>query len=98
MIEDSARMTRQFDALLMPTCPIVAPSLASVQNVDAWQAVHRKLLYPNAIANVFDRCALTLPLQPIGEPPVGLTIMGETLADRRSFEIGRAVERALSRR
>ncbi|HEY7566869.1 MAG TPA: amidase, partial [Gemmatimonadaceae bacterium] len=80
MIEDSARMTRQFDALLMPTCPIVAPSLASVQNVDAWQAVHRKLLYPNAIANVFDRCALTLPLQPIGEPPVGLTIMGETLA------------------
>ena len=98
MIEESAKATRQFDALLMPTCPIVAPSIASVQDVDAWQAVHRRLLYPNAIANVLDRCALTLPLQPIGEPPVGLTILGETLADQRVLEIGQAVERALGAR
>lgn len=98
MIETCANATSQFDALLMPTCPIVAPSIASIQDVDAWQAVHRKLLYPNAIANVLDRCALTLPLQPIGEPPVGLTILGETLADRRILEIGNAVERALNRR
>jgi aspartyl-tRNA(Asn)/glutamyl-tRNA(Gln) amidotransferase subunit A len=98
MIEESAKATRQFDALLMPTCPMVAPSIASVQDVDAWQAVHRRLLYPNAIANVLDRCALTLPLQPIGEPPVGLTILGETLADQRVLEIGQAVERALGAR
>ena len=98
MIEESAKATRQFDALLMPTCPIVAPSIASVQDVDAWQAVHRRLLYPNAIANVLDRCALTLPLQPIGEPPVGLTILGETLADQRVLEMGQAAERALGAR
>ena len=98
MIDACAKATSQFDALLMPACPIVAPSIASVQDVDAWQAVHRRLLYPNAIANVLDRCALTLPLQPIGEPPVGLTILGETLADRRTLEIGNAVERALNRR
>ena len=98
MIEESAKATRQFDALLMPTSPMVAPSIASVQDVDAWQAVHRRLLYPNAIANVLDRCALTLPLQPIGEPPVGLTILGETLADQRVLEIGQAVERALGAR
>jgi len=98
MIEESAKATRQFDALLMPTCPMVAPSIASVQDADAWQAVHRRLLYPNAIANVLDRCALTLPLQPIGEPPVGLTILGETLADQRVLEIGQAVERALGAR
>lgn len=97
MIEESAKATRQFNALLMPTCPIVAPSIASVQDIDAWQAVHRRLLYPNAIANVLDRCALTLPLQPIGEPPVGLTILGETLADHSLFEIGQAIESALER-
>jgi aspartyl-tRNA(Asn)/glutamyl-tRNA(Gln) amidotransferase subunit A len=98
IIEACAKATSQFDALLMPSCPIVAPSIASTQDFDAWQAVHRRLLYPNAIANVLDRCALTLPLQPIGEPPVGLTILGETLADRRMLEIGNAVERALNRR
>ncbi len=97
MIEESAKATRQFNALLMPTCPIVAPSIASVQDVDAWQAVHRQLLYPNAIANVLDRCALTLPLQPIGEPPVGLTILGETLADHSLLAIGQAIEHALER-
>lgn len=98
MIGESAKATRQFDALLMPTCPMIAPSIASVKDVDMWQAVHRRLLYPNAIANVLDRCALTVPLQPPGEPPVGLTILGETLADRSLFEIGQAIERALDRR
>jgi len=96
MIEESAEATRQFDALLMPTCPMVAPSIASVQDVEAWQAVHRRLLYPNAIANVLDRCALTLPLQPIAEPPVGLTILGETLSDHQLLAIGQAVERAIT--
>ena len=96
MIEESAEATRQFDALLMPTCPMVAPSITSVQDVEAWQAVHRRLLYPNAIANVLDRCALTLPLQPIAEPPVGLTILGETLSDHQLLAIGQAVERAIT--
>lgn len=98
MIDACTKATSPLDALLMPTCPVVAPSIASIQDIDAWQGVHRKLLYPNAIANVLDRCALALPLQPIGEPPVGLTILGETLADRRILEIGSAVERVLSRR
>lgn len=95
MIDAAAAQTHKFDALVMPTCPIVAPSIASVTELDAWQDVHRRLLYPNAIANVLDRCALTLPLQPIGEAPVGLTIMGEAMADRTVLEIGESIERVL---
>jgi aspartyl-tRNA(Asn)/glutamyl-tRNA(Gln) amidotransferase subunit A len=98
MIHAANGMTHGLDALLMPTCPMAAPSIASVQDVEQWQAVHRRLLYPNSIANVLDRCALTLPLQPEGEPPVGLTIMGETLADRHTLGIGTAVEAALATR
>ncbi len=98
MIEAANAATRGFDALLMPTCPMVAPSIASLQDLEQWQTVHRRLLYSNAIANVLDRCALTLPLQPVGEPPVGLTIMGETMADCHILGIGAAVENALSLR
>jgi aspartyl-tRNA(Asn)/glutamyl-tRNA(Gln) amidotransferase subunit A len=95
MIAEAATQTRQFAAVIMPSCPIVAPSIASVTQLDAWQDVHRRLLYPNAIANVLDRCALTLPLQPAGEPPVGLTIMGESMADRSVLTIGHSVEQIL---
>lgn len=98
MIEVVNAATRGFDALLMPTCPMVAPSIASLEDVEEWQAVHRRLLYPNAIANVLDRCALTLPLAPAGEPPVGLTIIGETMADRHILGIGAAIENALALR
>lgn len=96
MIEAARSITSQFDAVLMPTCPMLAPSIASVHDMERWQAVHRRLLYPNSIANVLDRCALTLPLQPLGEPPVGLTIMGETLADQAVLSIASAIERGLT--
>ncbi|MEW5914919.1 MAG: amidase [Gemmatimonadota bacterium] len=96
MIAQSHAVTRDYDALLMPTCPMVAPPIASVQDADAWQAVHRKLLYPNSIANVLDRCAITIPLQPEGEPPVGLTAMGEAMMDHSLFAVAAGLERALA--
>ncbi|MGH7712176.1 MAG: amidase family protein, partial [Gemmatimonadaceae bacterium] len=96
MIQAANAITRSFDAVLMPTCPMLAPSIASVQDMERWQAVHRRLLYPNAVANVLDRCALTLPLQPAGEPPVGLTSMGETMADHALFDVAAAIEQGLA--
>ncbi|MGQ0640737.1 MAG: amidase [Gemmatimonadaceae bacterium] len=97
MIQQANEATQGFDAVLMPTCPMVAPSIASVQDMDRWQAVHRRLLYPNSIANVLDRCALTLPLQRDGEPPVGLTLMGGAMQDRSLFGVGLVIERTLAR-
>jgi aspartyl-tRNA(Asn)/glutamyl-tRNA(Gln) amidotransferase subunit A len=96
MIQEANERTQGFDALLMPTCPMLAPSIAAVQDLERWQAVHRRLLYPNSIANVLDRCALTTPLQPEAEPPVGLTIVGETMADRSLLETGLAIERVVA--
>ncbi|MGQ0539490.1 MAG: amidase [Gemmatimonadaceae bacterium] len=95
-IAAAASGTRDFDAVLMPTCPMTAPPIALVQDLEVWQAVHRRLLYPNAIANFLDRCALTLPLQPPGEPPVGMTIMGEHMADRKVLALGIAIEATLA--
>jgi aspartyl-tRNA(Asn)/glutamyl-tRNA(Gln) amidotransferase subunit A len=96
MIQQANEATQGFDAILMPTCPMVAPSIASVQDPERWQAVHRRLLYPNSVANVLDRCALTLPLQPDGEPPIGLTILGDTMADHALLDLAASVERILA--
>lgn len=87
--------TRQFDALLMPTCPIVAPTITSLEEQAEWDRVARLLLRNNLVGNFLDRCAVTIPCHAPGEAPVGLMVMGETMGDRRLFEIGLGIERAV---
>ena len=79
----------------MPTVPIIAPPIASFDNnEDRWLQTNRLLIRNPGIANLLDRCALSLPIRTTGAP-VGLTLMGETLSDRRLLAIGLAVEAAL---
>ena len=48
------------------------------------------------IANFLDRCAISLPCHEAGEPPVGLSLMGEPLGDRRLLETAATVEKLLA--
>jgi aspartyl-tRNA(Asn)/glutamyl-tRNA(Gln) amidotransferase subunit A len=98
MIATSNTATHQFDALLMPTCPIVAPTIASLEEQAEWDRVARLLLRNNLVGNFLDRCAITIPCHVPGEAPVGLMVMAETMGDRRLFEIGLGIEQTLNRR
>jgi len=95
LIADVAPLTEPFDALLMPTCPTVAPTLAEVADDQRWIAVNSRFVLCNIIANLLDRCALTLPCGRSGQAPVGLTMMGEQLGDAQLLTLGSAVEAAL---
>ncbi|MBI1777535.1 MAG: amidase [Proteobacteria bacterium] len=94
-IRRSARVTESFDAVLMPTCPIVAPSLAEIATPQGFMAKNVLLLRNTSIGNFLDRSALTLPIHEPGTAPVGLMLMGETMGDRRLIQVGLAVEAAL---
>lgn len=97
LIEQSAKATRNYDAVLLPTVPIVAPPISDFDNnEERWLAVNRQLIRNPGVANFLDRCALTIPCHAPGEAPVGLTLMGEALADHRILSIGRSAEAALS--
>ena len=96
MIVAADAASRDFDALLMPTCPIIAPSIASVEEQAEWDRVARLLLRNNLVGNFLDRCAITIPCHIPGEAPVGLMLMGDTMADRRLLGIGLGIERALN--
>jgi aspartyl-tRNA(Asn)/glutamyl-tRNA(Gln) amidotransferase subunit A len=98
MIAAANAASRDFDALLMPTCPIIAPSIASVQEQAGWDRVGGLLLRNNLVGNFLDRCAITIPCHIPGEAPVGLMVMGETMADRRLFGIGLGIEQSLTSR
>jgi len=97
LIRRAQRVTAQFDALLMPTVPIVAPELGPlVASDDAYYRTNLLVLRNTAVANFLDRCALSLPCSEPGQPPVGLMLMGEHGADRRLLSIGFSVEKALA--
>jgi len=82
----------QYDALVLPTTPIVAPTLAEIETDEGFQRANRLLLRNTAIANFFDLCAISLPLAGT-ELPVGLMVFARRDHDRRLFSIAAAIER-----
>jgi len=88
--------TRGFDALLLPTTPIVPPRLAELEDELEYNRLNLLILRNTAVGNFLDRCAISLPCHRTGEPPVGLMLMGETMGDARLFSIAAAVEAALA--
>jgi aspartyl-tRNA(Asn)/glutamyl-tRNA(Gln) amidotransferase subunit A len=84
--------TREFDALIMPTVPIVPPRMAELENERDYNRVNMHILRNTALANFFDRCSISLPGHGAGEAPVGLMLVGETLGDARLFSMALAIE------
>jgi len=83
--------TELFDALVMPTVALTAPPMAAFARDEDYARLNAKLLRNTAIINFLDRCALTLPIQPPGMPPVGLMVVGRHGEDRRLLAIGMGV-------
>ena len=87
-----------FDALLMPTVPVVAPPIAELQASDAAYTAANGLMLRNAtFINFLDGCALSLPCHRAGEAPVGLMLTGPAMADAPILALGEAIEAALKR-
>jgi aspartyl-tRNA(Asn)/glutamyl-tRNA(Gln) amidotransferase subunit A len=96
LIRRVAAISIQFDAMIMPTVPIVAPPLASLEAEERFRIVNLAMLRNTTIANVLDRCAISIPCHRGGVAPVGLMLMGEHGADHRLFSIAAAVEQIVS--
>ena len=86
-----ARMA-EVDALILPTTPIVAPTMAELRSDEAFKRANRLLLRNTAIANFYDLCAISLPI-PGDALPAGLMLFGRHGHDRRLFGMAAAVER-----
>ncbi len=87
--------TAPFDAVAMPTTPILPPRLASLTDDAAFFRANGLALRNPALANFLDRCSISLPAHRQGDAPVGFMLMGPTGADRRLFAIAAAVEAVL---
>ena len=84
-------ITSNYDAVIMPTCAIVAPTLDEVATSDGFVKKNMLLLRNTSVGNFLDRCGISLPCHAAGELPVGFMLMGETMADRRLLALARSV-------
>lgn len=89
---------RGYDALLMPTTPDTAPTIAeTTQDDESYFRINGRMLRNPAIVNLFDGCALSVPCHDPGSAPVGLMIAGTHNTDRKLLAIGLAVEEVVYR-
>jgi aspartyl-tRNA(Asn)/glutamyl-tRNA(Gln) amidotransferase subunit A len=84
-------VTQNYDAVIMPTCAIVAPTIAEVDAPDVFARKNLLLLRNTAVGNFLDRCGISVPCHAAGELPVGFMLMGEAMADRRVLAVARSV-------
>jgi len=82
----------QFDAFVLPTTPIVAPTIAEMKDSDTFQTKNMLLLRSTSTWNFFDTCAISIPIPGAGLP-VGLMLVARNGHDRRLFEIAAGIER-----
>lgn len=86
-----------YDALLMPTVPITAPSIQALRDSDeAYFAANGLILRNPTFINFYDGCALSLPCHKAGTAPVGLMIAAHAMRDQHILNVGTAIEAALS--
>jgi aspartyl-tRNA(Asn)/glutamyl-tRNA(Gln) amidotransferase subunit A len=90
MIRSFDGLTGAFDALILPTVPIIAPKIDEcLRNEDG---VRAKLIRNPSLFNFLDRPAISIPIHRLGNAPVGLMIVGERGGDWRLLSIARAIE------
>jgi aspartyl-tRNA(Asn)/glutamyl-tRNA(Gln) amidotransferase subunit A len=88
-----------FDAVLSPTVPIVAPLIAALapgtERDEAFFGVNAQLLRNTAVVNMLDGCAISIPCHVAGELPVGLMIWHGEMRDDTVLNIALQMETAL---
>lgn len=96
VIAETDLATAPFDAVLLPTVPILAPKIADIARDEDFTRLNLLTLRNTAPVNFIDRCAISLPIHEPGQPGVGLMLIGEHGGDKRLFAIAQAVEAAVA--
>jgi aspartyl-tRNA(Asn)/glutamyl-tRNA(Gln) amidotransferase subunit A len=81
--------------LAMPATPMVAPTIAEVEDANAFRATNALMLRNTAFGNFFDLCGISLPMPKAGMP-AGLMLMGAHGSDKALLAVALAIEPLLN--
>src|SRR6266704_313240 len=104
LLATRARLARRFtranydvDVLVMPTVPRIAPPMEPLErSAESFRLANGNMLRNTYLINFLDGCALTLPIHPARDAPVGLMVAGFSGEDERVLSAGLAIEAGLA--
>ncbi|MEM9845581.1 MAG: amidase, partial [Pseudomonadota bacterium] len=83
-----------YDAVLMPSAPILPPDAARLMTDDTYYVTENLLALRNTrVGNLMGLCAMTLPT---GTPSCGVMLCGTAFGEERLLAVASSVEAALS--
>jgi aspartyl-tRNA(Asn)/glutamyl-tRNA(Gln) amidotransferase subunit A len=92
MIAQFADLMRDFDAIVAPTVPVIAPALADFTDDAEYVRLNLLLLRNPSVFNLLDGCAISLPIHQPGDAPVGLMLAAPGGCDRTLLRAALTVE------
>jgi aspartyl-tRNA(Asn)/glutamyl-tRNA(Gln) amidotransferase subunit A len=95
-ITEYESVMQSFDALVMPTTPVIAPRFSEVEAEEEATRINLLILRNTLLINLFDGCSISLPMHVPGSAPTGLMLSAPAMADHRLFDIAAAVESTLA--
>jgi aspartyl-tRNA(Asn)/glutamyl-tRNA(Gln) amidotransferase subunit A len=91
-MRDVAALAAPYDAIVMPTTPCLAPSIAEAAASDeAYFRWNLRIMRNTGLANFLDGCAATLPCHERGSAPVGFMVCGTAGRDRHVLAVAAAI-------
>ncbi|WP_322894969.1 MULTISPECIES: amidase [unclassified Yoonia] len=91
--KEYAAETAQFDAVIMPTAPLLPPNAERLLTDDAYYKSENLLALRNTrVANLLDVCSITLP---VGVPSCGITFNGQNGSEAQLLRLAAAAARVL---
>ena len=92
--QDYLAVSAPYDAILLPSSPILPPNLERLKTDSAdYQRSNLLALRNTRIGNLLGLCGLTLPTD---VPSAGLMAMAAPFAERKLLRVGAAMEAALN--
>ena len=95
MIKAANSATAPYDAVIFPTTPFVAPTLAELEDEQVYGRANLLALRNPTVANFLDRCAVSIPIPVGGGMPVGMNLMGSHGGDRSLLGVAHSAEAIL---
>jgi aspartyl-tRNA(Asn)/glutamyl-tRNA(Gln) amidotransferase subunit A len=89
-------ITAPYDALVMPTVPVIPPRVSDLKADDVYRRMNVLVLRNPSIANFLNGCSISIPCHRVGDAPVGLMLFGHPNSDRRLLAIASAIEKVIS--
>lgn len=86
-----------FDGILMPTVPLIAPTLTELEDPARYMQVNLLMLRNTSVINMLDGCSISLPCHQPGAAPVGLMLSSTHGNDAALLSWAAAIETTLKR-